>query len=650
MSAVLNSTPTLKNERLEKIYGEPPAERAKPPHHLLETQIFSNVQKNEIFQVEPEQLSFSVNKSLKAKKVKVINSSGGRQNFHVIPPINQNRWSISYAKPEGGLVPGGHVEIQVKFLKPPKSEQTLQEGAIYQDSIRLHCLGENLVIPLYAYPTIDSKFFPSKINFGSVPLGQESHRTISLKAEDNDCFDFCCSLSPSCSAFSVSPWSGKISGESELKITYCPTEFVTSSTKLRITFSTFDRKVLECQINGNCLPGLLTAQKKREFELERKISFEKKNRRQNQGEVPNHMRLLERIQSNIKERPNNKLQKNSRIASRQEKLRKEKKKNETIIQVGAQHHINRILNSKVNRASSSNGKDRAYSEKAASFRTRLRSATEAEKVNKLRWQVRIGEDIPQEEEIRAIQNERAEYEITRIGDRTEREALSKPDYTPNFDLYRNSPWRGRHFALVRFQQAARTVLIRIRAEDRLSKLRKLMKLVNSGMTVNAAEATLTGSLDETKIFSISAPRSGVPLVRDFAPSCELFEKWKILDSFDDEVAEEQLPMENDADKLKPIYFSLQTPEYYKIQGYEASDAYGWSNHIFGLGPADPSLTEENSHSPVDWNYEELDASINNYNILSGKKTEERRVQKTGQRLSRWNSVTQGMNNSSGTKL
>lgn len=37
---------------------------------------------------------------------------------------------------------------------------------------------------------------------------------------------------------------------------------------------------------------------------------------------------------------------NPSVASRQEKLRKEKKKNETIIQVGAQHHINRILNSK----------------------------------------------------------------------------------------------------------------------------------------------------------------------------------------------------------------------------------------------------------------------------------------------------------------
>ena len=85
-------------------------------------------------------------KSLIAKKVKVINSSGGRQNFHVIPPINQNRWSISYAKPEGGLVPGGHVEIQVKFLKPTKSEQTLQEGAIYQVFLKINKQLDELII------------------------------------------------------------------------------------------------------------------------------------------------------------------------------------------------------------------------------------------------------------------------------------------------------------------------------------------------------------------------------------------------------------------------------------------------------------------------------------------------------------------------
>ena len=73
-------------------------------------------------------------------------------------------------------------------------------------------------------------------------------------------------------------------------------------------------------------------------------------------------------------------------------------------------------------------------------------------------------------------------ESSRIGDRTEREANSLPQYTPNFDPYRNSPWRARHVALGQFQQAARTILIRIRAEDRLSKLRKLMKVNNQGST------------------------------------------------------------------------------------------------------------------------------------------------------------------------
>ena len=67
-------------------------------------------------------------------------------------------------------------------------------------------------------------------------------------------------------------------------------------------------------------------------------------------------------------------------------------------------------------------------------------------------------------------------------------------------------------------------------------------------------------------------------------------------------------------KYKVLFKSALYKANQVISGYEASDAYGWSNHIFGLGPADPCLTEENSHSPVDWNYEELDASINNYNV------------------------------------
>ena len=69
----------------------------------------------------------------------MINSSGSRQNFHVIEPLNQNRWQISYIKPDGGLVPGSHVEIQVKFIPPVKSDDNDENKiTIHQVTLGLH--------------------------------------------------------------------------------------------------------------------------------------------------------------------------------------------------------------------------------------------------------------------------------------------------------------------------------------------------------------------------------------------------------------------------------------------------------------------------------------------------------------------------------
>ena len=143
---------------------------------------------------------------------------------------------------------------------------------------------------------------------------------------------------------------------------------------------------------------------------------------------------------------------------------------------GAQHHVNKILNSADKDAKKKDSHDKIYLERSKVFRDKLRQSFEAEKINKLRWQIRLGDEIPTFDELEEVRQGR-NMEATRIGERTEREANSLPQYTPNFDPYRNSPWRARHVALGQFQQAARTILIRIRAEDRLSKLRKLMKVI-----------------------------------------------------------------------------------------------------------------------------------------------------------------------------
>lgn len=64
----------------------------------------------------------------------------------------------------------------------------------------------------------------------------------------------------------------------------------------------------------------------------------------------------------------------------------------------------------------------AYSEAATKFRMQLREATEAEKINKLRWQVRIGDDIPSPEDLIMITNTR-QFGKVRIGEKCDQTAM-----------------------------------------------------------------------------------------------------------------------------------------------------------------------------------------------------------------------------------
>lgn len=641
---------------LEEVYGsedESEKVRHKPPHHLLETQIFSYLEKNEILRVNPHQLSFLLNKGPTKKKVKIINASNTRANFHIIAPINTNRWQISYEKPEGGVVPGKHVEITVNFIAPKNDD--LVTDNIFQDSIRIHCVGQNLLVPLYAYPTIDANNFPKKINFGSVALGQSAVRSISLKSDSRDIFTYTCQITPPNPVFSITPASGQIEGNTEIQVAFNPTEFVTCSATMTIQFSTFDRKVLRCELNGNCLPGLLTTQKKREFALENKNAPVEEAFVSDQVKESKKTLVDKSIKNEITELHRKKRREMVKASTSDvqsaERLKPRPLKSSPRslcsksgagdptehLQIGAIHHINKILNRKEIVPSNLDEHFVKFHTATTEFRARLRKAKETEKNNKLKWQVKIGEDIPEPEEIEEIQNKRDGRKII-IQGRTEREANTKLEYTPVFDLYRNSPWRGRHFALVRFQQAARTVLIRIRAEDRLVCLRKLLYLVNErGMSIRMAEMKLTGSIDETQIYHIASPPSQREYVVNQTSSCTLFDRWKVSGTFRDPIEQDLLQITL-SDPPTPIYHSLQTPTYFKLQGYTENATYNWENMIYEINKKSEELKEEKVHTPSDWTHEDIDLNIQSYNILSGKK-EKREVAKGGQRLSRWSSVT-----------
>ena len=433
-------------QTLENRYGEKAAAPVKPPHHLVETQIFPQLNANDIIQVQPEQISFVIG-SGHDKKLKIINKSSIRQNFHIIEPLNTKIWLISYTKPKGGVIPGGCVDVTVKFTVP-----TVESESLYQDAIRIHSAGGNLLIPLYAYSTIQTRDWPDKVNFGSVPLGQESVRVIRLGASANESFDYSCTMHPPTSVFDIQPAFGTISGDTEITITYKPSEFVTSSTTMQIIFSTFDRKLLKCKINGNCLPGLLTLQKKRDFALKQRVKSRESIEAAPRGSWT-HDKLRRKVVNKAPEPPLQRLK------------------------PGDQHHINKILNSKEKSAAKSNAHAQSYTDRSKAFRDKLRKVAEAEKVNQLKWQVRRGVNLPDVDELDQVEaGRRTNQTEIGIANRTEREANVSTEKEPNFDPYRNSPWRARHVAMGKFQQAARTVLIRIRGEMRLVKLRRLMKV------------------------------------------------------------------------------------------------------------------------------------------------------------------------------
>jgi len=58
--------------------------------------------------------------------------------------------------------------------------------------------------------------------------------------------------------------------------------------------------------------------------------------------------------------------------------------------------------------------------------------------------------------------------------------LQVPGEAASFDLYKNKFWSVRHRALFRFQQAARTVLVRKRAEKKTALLRKMIEEFRNG--------------------------------------------------------------------------------------------------------------------------------------------------------------------------
>lgn len=458
------------------------------PNHLLETKIYSKVSQNAMVLAKPAIIhfgGFEVDKK-HVQSLQIVNASTEVINMHIIPPQTKYFY-IKYKKTER-LVPGLTIDCTIEFSP--------DEWRYYYDSIRINCPGEeNLVIPIHAYPVMSTKDFPTQFSFPPVPVGHKMTQLFPLRCEGPVDFEYQLIYVQPHPSFTVHPMNGIIPahGQTEVSVTFAPLEFQTALMKIQLTISQFNSQPIVCTFTGVSTPGLLKDISMQNQEIDdnvldprclspldrsrekRKLAFKIKPRATKQ-QTPQ----IQEVEYNGVRFPP-KLNTPFAVAQvlNQEpgKLRA-KDLRDTVL---AQKQTNKPATRQM---------------KEAMFEHKVRQNVYEERQNQLRWQVKLGDDQITNSDRAQILEDRdqawKEYKYDKRGDpvideeykrtetkctfrRTFRDHTDLAPETAMFDTYSNDLWATRHAALGKFAQAARKVVIHMRANWKVKVLKKVVQ-------------------------------------------------------------------------------------------------------------------------------------------------------------------------------
>ena len=165
---------------------------------------------NGIFCASPNVVKFAGFETNKTHtmKLRLINNSPQPQRLHILPP-QTSYFKIRYNKK--GMVPTGVAEeIYIQFT-PARGEYKY-----YYDSVRIHCDGDKLLIPIHAYPVINSKqdeLFPKYIDMGKgCRLGHSYQKQLQIESNCPVNFEYTIEVTKPHPEIHISPLSGDIIG------------------------------------------------------------------------------------------------------------------------------------------------------------------------------------------------------------------------------------------------------------------------------------------------------------------------------------------------------------------------------------------------------------------------------------------------------
>ena len=171
--------------------------------------------------------------------------------MHIIAPTTPF-FTIRYTKLEGGLRPGFSETVEVDF-KPT-------EWRYFYDCIRVHVEDQgNLLIPLHGYPVPGNAAIPRQLNFSNCAIGQTVTRRIPLTCTVPIDFDFKVNLVEDHMFFDLHPMAGTIpaKGTTHITVSYTPQTYSTVTMAFEVLLSQFNAKAVRCNVLASATPGAL---------------------------------------------------------------------------------------------------------------------------------------------------------------------------------------------------------------------------------------------------------------------------------------------------------------------------------------------------------------------------------------------------------
>ena len=159
------------------------------------------------------------------------------------------------------MVPSGVSEdIYVQFT-PTSSPDPISAYKYYYDTIRIHCEGDKIVIPIHAYPVINMEAMdqiPKLVDIGSsCNLGQTYKKTLFIESRTSVTFEYdIIVIKPHPDIQIISQLKGDIASNqiTQIEFAYLPMSFSTAEAEIQIRTTEFDSQPKVVRIVGSAAP------------------------------------------------------------------------------------------------------------------------------------------------------------------------------------------------------------------------------------------------------------------------------------------------------------------------------------------------------------------------------------------------------------